>query len=163
MSEESEPAVINTGPLIALNACQQVDLLPFLHKPVIVPQEVIDELERGRDIDHIEVVIPQWLDIRSLSHPLSPLLLAHLDEGEAAVIALALESGIRRIIMDERRGRMVGRTMGLEVTGSVGILLRAKRAGHLSALRPCLEAMVDKGVWLSERLMEFALREGGEF
>tara|TARA_Y100000588_G_scaffold345293_1_gene392395 strand:- start:319 stop:561 length:243 start_codon:yes stop_codon:yes gene_type:complete len=69
MPEENEPVVVNTGPLIALNACQQIDLLPLLHSPVIAPQEVISELEHGRNVDCVEFIIPQWLDVRSLSHP----------------------------------------------------------------------------------------------
>jgi len=70
--------------------------------------------------------------------------------------------GLPLVIVDERRGRTAARTMGLRVTGSVGILLRAKRLGVLSEVGPCLRAMRAGGVWLSDRLVEFALREAGE-
>ena len=85
-----------------------------------------------------------------------------MDDGEASVIALAIELGCRLVVIDERRGRQVARLMGLEVTGTVGVLLRAKRQGMLPAVKPCLEAMRSRGVWLSDRLIAFALAESGE-
>ncbi len=162
MSEGLEPVVIDTGPLIALSACRQLDLLPLLHGRVIVPLDVIDELQRGQAPGHVEVIQPEWLEINTLVQPISPLLLAHLDIGEAAVIALALEMGIIRVLMDERRGRLVARTMGISVSGSLGVLLKAKHNGHLTAIRPCIESMIRKGVWISARLADFALREADE-
>lgn len=162
MPGENEPAVINTGPLIALSTCDQLELLPRLHLRLIAPQAVLAELERGRASARIAVPRPVWLEVESLSSPPSPLLLAHLDEGEAAVINLALERKLQRVIIDERRGRLVARAMGLAVTGSAGILLRAKKTGILPAVKPCLETMQKRGIWLSERLVEFVLRESGE-
>lgn len=165
MPEASEPIVVNTGPLIALGTCGQIGLLRLLHPRVVVPEAVVTELERGY-VDEasmsVGVLRPEWIEIQSPAHPPSPLLLAYLDEGEAAVISLALELGFLWVLIDERRGRLVARTIGLRVSGSVGVLLKAKREGMLSAVRPCLEAMRSRGIWLSERLVAFALREAGE-
>lgn len=52
--------------------------------------------------------------------------------------------------------------MGLEVTGSVGVLLRAKQLGLIAEIKPSLTAMQARGIRLSERLLEFALGEVGE-
>src|SRR5689334_21439896 len=156
MPEASEPIVINTSPLIALAACSQIDLLRALHARVIVPQAVLEEFEQGRpdaSPGRIAANLPAWIEVLPLRDSVSRLLLAHLDEGEAAVIALALELGVERVIIDERRGRMVAQTMGLAVTGTVGILLRAKNLGMLQAIRPCFDAMQAYGIWLSDRLI----------
>jgi predicted nucleic acid-binding protein len=165
MPVASEPIVVNTSPLLALRMCGQIELLRTLHSRVVVPQAVITELERGQagvDALALDAERPSWLEVVALPSPLSPLLRAYLDEGEASVIALALELGITRVVIDEQRGRAVARTMGLEVTGSVGVLLRAKREGLLAAVKPSLDEMHAHGIWLSERLQTFALREAGE-
>lgn len=171
MSAAREPIVINTSPLLALAACGQMELLRRLHPRVVVPPAVITELERGQagtdssagtDSLALEAERPAWLEIVALSSPPSPLLEAYLDRGEAAVIALAVEQGIQRVVIDERRGRAVARTMGLEVVGSIGVLLRAKREGFIAEVKPSIDAMQAQGIWLSERLLEFALREAGE-
>jgi predicted nucleic acid-binding protein len=106
MPAASNEIVVNTGPLIALDACGQVELLHGLHPRVIVPQAVVTELTSGTHAAGAQVFnIPQW---------------------------------------------------------TVGVLLRAKREGTLPAIRPCLEAMRSRGVWLSDRLIAFALSEAGE-
>ena len=161
----NESIVINTSPLLALAACGQRELLRMLHARVVVPQAVNTELERGPAPAKplaLEAERPDWLEIAVLASAPSPLLTAYLDAGEAAVIALAVEQGIRRVVIDERRARMVARTMGLEVVGSIGVLLRAKREGFLAEIKPSLEAMQAQGIRLSERLLEFALQEAGE-
>lgn len=139
-----EPIVINTSPLLALAACKQLELLRRLHRRVVVPEAVIAELERGQAGTQpmvLEAERPAWLEIIALTSSPSPLLTAYLDAGEAAVIALAMEQGIRRVVIDERRARTVARTMKLEVTGSIGILLRAKREGFIAEVKPSIEAM----------------------
>ena len=90
------------------------------------------------------------------------MLVTHLNAGEASAIALALEARIRLAAMDERRGRFVARYMGLTVTGSVGVLLRAKRLGLIEAVGPRLTAMRRNGIWIGEALVGRVLLEAEE-
>ena len=165
MPGADDPIVVNTGPVIALEACGQLSLLAALHSRVIMPVDVVQELERGASPGSGE---PWWrsasapIEVLPLTAPPSPLLAAHLDPGEAAVIALALELGLSLVLIDERRGRMVARTFGLRAIGSVGVLLRAKKEGRLPSVRQCVDEMRAKGVWLSEQLRGAVLREAGE-
>jgi len=95
-----------------------------------------------------------------------------LDVGEASVIQLALNERIRTVCIDESAGRRMARLNGLLVTGSVGILLRARRAclrayphrqeGHSFSMREALQRMKSRGIWLSQSVEDFALREAGE-
>jgi uncharacterized protein len=165
MPGANDPIVVNTSPLIALEACGQMDLLRALHARVSVPQAVQEEFEQGRpdaSLGRVAVKLPNWIEVMPLRNPISRLLLAHLDVGEAAVISLALELGVARVIIDERRGRMIAQTLGLTVTGTMGILLRAKKLGALQAIKPCFDAMQSYGIWISDRLIASALREAGE-
>jgi len=161
---DPEPVVVNTGPLLALGACERLELLPTLYSRIVVPALVIEELGRGKAGAPLGTAPsrPAWLEIVPLREPVTPLLVAQLDVGESAVVALAVQEGITRILMDERRGRLVGRLLGLQVTGSIGVLLRAKRRAILPEIRPCLEAMRKGGIWISDRLYRFALSEAGE-
>lgn len=110
---KNEPIVINTSPLLALAACDQLELLSRLHRRVVVPHAIITELERGHTKPlAMEAERPAWLEVVSLASPPSPLLTAYLDAGEAAVIALAIEQGIRRVVIDERCTRVVARRWG---------------------------------------------------
>jgi predicted nucleic acid-binding protein len=85
-----------------------------------------------------------------------------LDRGEAAVIQLALNEHIRTVAIDEPAGRRMARLHGLDLTGSVGVLLRAKREGRIASVRTAVERMKNQGIWLSDRVVAFALRDSGE-
>lgn len=162
MPAASEPIAVNTGPLIALAACDALDVLKRLHTRVLVPTAVVDEFCRGKSDERAVTSLPAWLDVRTLRTPVPPVLVAHLDTGEASAIALALEERVRLVAMDERRGRLMARDMGLIVTGSLGLLLRAKRLGLIEAVAPRLTAMRQNGIWLGEALVRRVLAEAQE-
>ena len=161
MPAASEPIAVNTGPLIALAACNSLDLLSSLHARVLVPRAVIDEYTRGSHRSPVPD-LPIGLEIRPLATLIPAILTAHLDVGEASAIALALEQGISLVAIDERRGRLVARDAGLRVTGSLGILLRAKRLGRIEELHSRIGQMRAAGIWMSHALVEAVLREAGE-
>ncbi|MFZ5497088.1 MAG: DUF3368 domain-containing protein [Verrucomicrobiota bacterium] len=64
--------------------------------------------------------------------------------------------------MDEAAGRAVARRLGLTVTGIVGLLLEAKRRGHLARLKPTLDRLRQGGFWLSDQIYREVLRSAGE-
>lgn len=90
-------------------------------------------------------------------------LLETRDLGEAEAIALAEAHPDARLLIDERRGRRVARSLNLRVTGTAGVLLAAKGAGLVPQVRPLLDALVDDhGLHLSAALRAAILREAGE-
>lgn len=92
-----------------------------------------------------------------------PVYLANtLDRGEAAVTATALESGIRLVCIDETVGRRVARLAGLDLTGSLGVLIKAKQRGFPVVIREAAGRMREKGIWLSEQVIAAALTAAGE-
>jgi predicted nucleic acid-binding protein len=52
-----------------------------------------------------------------------------LDIGERAAIELALQSGVPAILIDEIAGREAAARLGLEISGTVGLLRKAANAG----------------------------------
>jgi predicted nucleic acid-binding protein len=157
--------VVNTTPFLALGACNQIDLLRLLYDRVVIPEEVRRELSlggatalpTGLTTAHLE-----WVEVQPLSNPPSTVLLGKLDPGEAEVIALALELGFERVVMDERKGRRLAADHGLEVIGSLGILLKAKGARLLPAVKPCIDAMTSQGIWIESALAALVVRKAGE-
>ncbi len=141
----AERIVINTGPLIALARIEILDVIGRLPIEFCCPQEVRDELDQGVETG-LQPVNPVWLRVVPLRAPLSPLALSSLDLGEAAVIQLALESGVSRVCIDEWKGRRAALATGLQVTGALGLLGRAKLLGLIPSLRPLIERAVDEGI-----------------
>jgi predicted nucleic acid-binding protein len=157
--------VINTSPLLALIAgLGSLEILGDLYETVFVPYEVQQEILRGGKSGFGTVEFEQAKKINKLDQPLSinPLLLNSLDLGEASVIQLALNLGIATVCIDEAIGRRVARLSGLKVTGSIGILLRAKKEGYDFSMQEVINRMVSRGIRLGQTVIEIALKESGE-
>jgi len=92
-----------------------------------------------------------------------PMLTAMLDEGEAAVIALAGAQGISHVLIDERKGRRIARKIyGLTVWGTARVLIEAKLSGLLPTVRDELLTLQKHGYWLGDDVMSEACRLAGE-
>jgi predicted nucleic acid-binding protein len=133
---ETQEIVINPGPLIALVAGLGDLSILQMYRRVCVPLEVSQELlvGGGTRFGAREFAEADWLEKRQEALNISLYLLNSLDRGEAAVIQLALNEGISTACIDEVSGRRSARLHGLLVTGSIGILLRAKREGCLHSI-----------------------------
>lgn len=157
--------IINTGPIIAIVAAlNDLRVLEFLYHKVLVPFEVCQEIE-ARGITGFAVpqfIQAEWLHKWSTPLEISSFLLNSLDRGEAAVIQMALTYGVSTVCIDESAGRRIARLHELSLTGSIGILLRAKKEGYPFTVRLAIDRMRDKGIWLSERVIKFALDQAGE-
>ncbi|WP_299729373.1 DUF3368 domain-containing protein [uncultured Endozoicomonas sp.] len=63
---------------------------------------------------------------------------ALIDPGEAQAIAVAqMQQGL--LLIDDKAGRRCAKSMGIPITGSLGVMLKLKQNGRVSALRPLLE------------------------
>ena len=90
MPASSESVVVNTGPLLALDACDQIELLRSLYGRVVVPEEVQQELGPGGGTalsTGLTAAHLGWVEVLSLSSSAPLAMLEKLDIGEASVIA----------------------------------------------------------------------------
>jgi len=138
------PIVSNTSPVLNLAIVGQLDLLRQQFGQIQIPPAVLDELkideERPGSQSIRAALTAGWIQVQPFSNPsLVQLLRQTLDGGEAAAIALALDQQADWVLLDERDGRKVAKSLGLQVTGVLGVLLRAKEAGSLLSLQPVLE------------------------
>ncbi len=145
--------IADTSCLIALERIGRLALLHAVFPEVAAPAAVAEEFGRA---------LP-WLRVRDVAdRRLVRSLRTQLDKGEAEVLALALEHEGCVVLMDEKKGRRVARRLGVDVIGTVGLLLRAKRSGVVPAVRPFMDALATADFRISEALYREALRRAGE-
>ena len=157
----AERIVINTGPLIALARMDALDVPGQLPYEFICPSQVREELDEGASLGY-PAIEPVWLTVVPLSAAPSAESIAALDEGEAAVIQLALERGVSRVSIDEVKGRSIATELGLRVIGSLGLIARAKALGIIPAMRPLVAKAMRDGVHYHSDLVERVLSSVGE-
>ncbi|MCI5145324.1 MAG: DUF3368 domain-containing protein [Candidatus Electrothrix sp. AR3] len=158
--------VCNATPLIAFSRIQRLDVLCEVAGKIVIPDEVAKEIrscKNRRPYGEIHLEQESWISIETVqSSAQVQLLLPVLDRGEAEVIALALERQAKLVLMDELTGRKVAQSLDLTVTGTVGILIRAKQKQLIPAVGPVLEKMRHCGIRYSERFMRTVLHQVGE-
>lgn len=163
MPDTTKAVIINTTPLIALTAAiGNLDVLRTLFTRVVVPYEVAEEIRAGgKDAFGLDVFEQaSWLEIKSNPIILQPYLQNSLDRGEASVIQTALQESIHLVCIDEMVGRRIARLSGLNLTGSIGILLKAKSVGYPLSISEALDRMQARGIRLSQSVIRFALEHG---
>ncbi len=130
-----------------------------------MPEAVYREcvIEGGEREDARRIAEARWIRVLKIrDERLRKVLARELDEGEAEAIVLALEEGADLVLLDEREARRVARSLGLKVTGTVGILMRARREGMIEDLRRELDRLLKSGFWIGEDLYERIVSgEGG--
>ncbi len=162
---DTKRIVINTAPIISLVAALgDLKVLQSLYNQILVPFEVCQEIRAGgaSGFAVAEFEAANWLQKGQTPLNISPLLLNSLDLGEAAVIQLAINENIQTVCIDEATGRRVARLSGLSLTGTIGILLRAKKEGYPISVQQSIQRMLDRGIRLSATVITFALEQAGE-
>lgn len=123
----------------------QLDILRLVFHQLVIPVKVAEELQQlshfGFDVSWVNNT--DWMEIRQVSHAdwVTPLL-STVDAGEAEAIVLAKELQADYILIDDLQGRQVAVQQGLTVIGSLGILLKAKQAGHIPLIRPLMDDLM---------------------
>lgn len=160
--------VSNTSPIMNLAAVDLLDILRRQFGEVIVPEAVIEELRLDSGYpgtDKIRIAISEgWLRQEVVENKQVALALRReLDNGEAEAIALALQLRAETILMDEREGRSVAKSMGLSPIGIIGILTRAKQDGDIVSVKEALNKLRNEaGFYITDALMKDILSELGE-
>ena len=115
--------IADASPIIALVAIGELELLRELYDEIVITPIVRSE---------IHAKLPDWIKLDD-SYKMSDfnMLSVALDQGEASAIALTLAYPNAALLIDEKRGRKAASTLDLVIIGTLGIILKAKRAGLL--------------------------------
>lgn len=135
--------ICNTSPIQYLHQLQLLHILPALAGRVIIPPAVVEELSQGRTsgINLPDEIVLKWVEIRRPVSELAVPLVTDLGSGETEVLMLALEMREAVVVLDDDLARRVAETLGLRLTGTLGLLLDAKKAGLIPAIAPLLEQL----------------------
>ncbi|MBM3238221.1 DUF3368 domain-containing protein [Candidatus Poribacteria bacterium] len=82
---------------------------------------------------------------------------------DATVIALALETDAEIVLSDDAIVRSKALAEGFQVTGTLGMLLRAKNDGFIESVEEKIEIIEAAGFRIHPRLKRQILRTAGEW
>ncbi|MBN1888476.1 MAG: DUF3368 domain-containing protein [Thermoflexales bacterium] len=152
--------VANTSPLIYLAVLDQFLLLKELFAQVHIPAAVYQELviqgvgQPGADETRIAVDMGWIQQVVVQNRTAVDALLGELDLGEAEAIVLARELNIKQVLLDDRAARTKAKLMGLTPSGTIGVLLLARKAGVEIDLKHDLDVLIQHNFRLSRDLYD---------
>ena len=131
---------------------------------MLIPPAVEHELVTGRSLglDLPDPDLLGWVAILPTTRPASLPSPPGLGAGETEVLALALECNDAIVILDDLLARRVAHSLGVRLTGTLGLLLDAKRAGLIARIEPALGTLQTLRFRLSPQIRAIVLGFAGE-
>ncbi len=149
-----ETVISDASCFIILDNIGELDLLHNIFQIVTTTPEIA--VEFGHEL-------PFWVEIRSASDfHYQQILTMQVDAGEASAIALAIEMPGCLIILDDHKARKVAVNLGLDITGTIGLIIKAKLMGVITSIKPLLEKIRRTNFRVSDELINRACQEAGE-
>jgi len=161
--------VSDTSPITNLAAIGQLDLLQGLYTRIIIPVAVYDEMVNvGKPVPGaVEVQTLAWIQTQAVTDQQQVIAIQereeNIDLGEAEAIILSMELKAELLLMDERRGRIVATSYGLQVTGLLGVVVQAKQKDLIEAVKPLVDQLIEQADFrVSNELYTTILQIAGE-
>lgn len=156
----SPKIIVNSTPIIALKNTGYLWILKELFGEVIIPDAVYDE------VNHKTKLIgdgDDWIIVRSVSDQSDrKMYKAKLHAGEVEVMILAREIDADMVIIDDNEAKKTAKYLGLDVTGTLGVILVAKSRAIITEVAPVIQCLVDDGFYVSDELIRKVLSAAGE-
>lgn len=157
--------VVNTTPLIALSHVGQLSLLKKLYGEISIPEAVYGEVSVKTESVCKKAVDSSldWIRVEKIKNQMAKdMYKTQPHDGEVEVMILSKEIMADVVIIDDANAKKYAKYLKLPVTGTLGVLMRAKQEGYIDKLEPVLRQMVEKGIYLSQELIEFCLKQAEE-
>ena len=156
--------IINSTPIIALCKVDRLEILHKLYGEVTIPQAVFREVTEKNDVVRQRISSCQWIHVESVKDTSSrKMYKAKLHDGEVEVMILAQEcEGEHLVIIDDSAARRAADYLGLTLTGTMGVLIKAKQLGFLDSVMSVVAQMEAHQIYLSDDLKAQVCRLAGE-
>ena len=146
--------ISDTSCFILLNNIGEMALLHRLYGEVYTTIEVAVEFGD---------TLPDWVIISKVANlHYQEILELQIDKGEASAIALAIEMEDATIVLDDYKARKVAEKLGLDITGSLGVIVKAKLRGLITSVKPILAKIKQTNFRLSAAIEDIVIKEAGE-
>ena len=146
--------IADTSVLILLNKIGELELLKKLYGKILITEDIADEY--GNEL-------PLWFEIGIVKDiQKQNLLELQIDKGEASAIALALESENPTVILDDWKARKIAELIGLNITGTLGMILKSKEKGIIPKVKPLLDKIKLTNFRISQELENEILVQANE-
>jgi predicted nucleic acid-binding protein len=159
-----DQAVVNASPLIFLSKADRLEFLRLVAPEILVPNAVAEEIQQYGPNDPTAQALEStsWLRVVEVAAVPPAIEAWALGPGESSVLAYAMMHRPMIAIIDDLSARHCAEVFKIPVSGTLGLVLTAKKRGVIPLARPVLEELRQCGMYLSDRVLNHALSFIGE-
>ncbi len=156
--------IVNSTPLIVLCKIGHLDLLKKLYHEIFIPSAVYHEVTALEDSACMQIkTAGEWVHVEQIcAHTDKKMYKAKLHDGEVEVMILAQEQQADLVIIDDNAAKKTAKYLGLSVTGTLGVLIKAKQQGWIREIHPLLSELKRNSFYISSVLERIVLEQAGE-
>lgn len=143
----SRIVISDTSCLIILSKINLLDVLPALFGEIWITEEISREFGEP---------LPPWVIVKKADAvQITKILALNVDEGEASAMALYLEqTEDALLVIDERKGRLIARDLGIKIIGTLGLISKAKQSGLIADMQNIIDLLEQTDFRLSPILKQ---------
>jgi len=152
--------IADSSALIALAVVDKLDVLDELFGEVYVPRAVYNEISH-QSKDESEKLADYCKD-KVLNIASETNLNVTLGIGESEAIMLYKEKRADFLLCDDKKAKKFARNFGVNVVGSLGVLLKAKEEKLIVEINPLIEKLKFSQIFIDDKTFELVLKMAGE-
>jgi uncharacterized protein len=154
--------VADSSALIALAACDGLDLLLNVYDEVKVPEAVFSETVApekpyseilgtflSNKVVHVDTT--RWV-----------FTAGGLGRGEIEAMALYRQLNADALLIDDHRARVIAEHNQVNCIGALGFLLLARQSGIIQSVKPYVQKLRKSSIYYGHELLERVLKLAGE-
>jgi len=146
--------ISDTSTLILLQKIHELELLNQLYDNLVTTPEIVEEYGDK---------LPDWVKVESVKDKkYQEFVETQVDMGEASAIALAKEFDEVLLLLDDLKARKLAQTLGLKITGTLGIIHKAKKEGFIKEVKPLIDKLLETNFRISDKIVEEILSLNNE-
>ena len=157
--------IVNSTPMIALSKIGRLNILKKLYSEVTIPQAVFDEVTAKEDSPCRQIKDnSEWIKVIPVGESSDDRMYkSRLHAGEVEVMKLARQNPVADlVIIDDNEAKKTAKFLGLNVTGTIVVLIKAKKEGAIATVMPEIDKLAECGFYIDERLKEYIRNSCGE-
>ena len=144
----------DTSCLIFLEKIGEIQILKELYSRVVTTNEITKEYIYS---------LPKWIKISDAREKQYQKVLEQIvDKGEASIMVLALETAESVVAIDDLKARKLAKSLDLQITGTLGIIVKAKKAGLIKSTKECITKLREVDFRISEKIAKEITKLSGE-
>ena len=147
--------IVNSTPLIALCNADLLNILKKIYGSIIIPKAVFDEVTAKKDSACLQIKQNlDWITVETITN---------IEDSKIDVMILAqADPKADLVIIDDNAAKKTAKYLGLTVTGTLGVLIKAKQSGIISSVKNAITKIQSNGFYINENIIKLALKQAGE-